>query len=167
MIPDAIRSLSCGGGGGTLPPFHASQALLTWLPREEHGVFVRIGGKGTNAGALGAGGRRFCAGLAILGLYVQLFAACLCTAGFAPAAGAFPICHTPATGSQPNQPPAQDHRDCPFCLHCKAAMALPPSIGAPERVTAVAARLDHAAFLVAAPARFSISAPPRGPPASA
>jgi hypothetical protein len=37
MIPDAIRSLSCGGGGGTLPPFHASQALLTWFPREEHG----------------------------------------------------------------------------------------------------------------------------------
>ncbi|MFZ3177595.1 MAG: hypothetical protein WBC64_00195 [Methylovirgula sp.] len=118
--------------------------------------------------ARGSARRRFCAGLAILGLYVQLFAAGLCTAGFAPAAGAFPICHTPATGSQPDQAPAQDHRPCPFCaLHCKAAMVLPPSIGAPERFTAAAVRSEHAAFLVPAPARFSISAPPRGPPASA
>jgi hypothetical protein len=117
--------------------------------------------------------RRFCAGLAILSLYVQLFAAGLCGSSFAvspAAAGAFPICHTRASGSPSDQAPAQDqaHHDCAFCaLHCKAAMVLPPSIGAPHRFVAATTRIESASFIVPAPARFPISAPPRGPPASA
>jgi hypothetical protein len=115
--------------------------------------------------------RRFCAGLAIFGLYIQLFAAGLCGSSFAlglAGPGAFPICHTPASGSPADPAPGQDHRSCPFCaLHCKAAMVLPPSIGAPERFLAAATRVEPASFIVPAPARFSISAPPRGPPASA
>ncbi len=118
-----------------------------------------------------AGARRFCAGLAILGLYIQLFAAGLCGSSFAlslAGPGGFPICHTPASGSPSDPAPAQNQQPCPFCaLHCKAAMVLPPSIGAPERFVAAATRVEPARFIVSAPARFAISAPPRGPPASA
>jgi hypothetical protein len=132
-------------------------------------VFGSIGRRGWNVGAVSARGRRFCAALAILSLYVQLLAAGLCTAGSPADAlanqGAFPICHTPGGGS----PPAQDqaHHDCPFCaLHCKAAMVVSPSIGVPERFVAVV-HAELAFFLVPAPARFSLGAQPRGPPASA
>jgi hypothetical protein len=132
-------------------------------------VFGRIDTERWKMRAVGA--RRFCAALAILSLYVQLFAAGLCTTGSPADAlanqGGFPICHTPESGGSA---PAQDqaHHDCPFCaLHCKAAMVLSPSIGAPEPFVAVRAHAELASFLVPAPARFSLSAPPRGPPASA
>ena len=138
------------------------------------GMSVRIAGMGRSVSAVGARGRRFCAAFAILGLYVQLFAAGLCTAGFAsadPAApNAFPICHTPENGSPSNQAPAQDqaHHACPYCaLHCKAAMVIPPPVGAPQRFVELAPRPDATQFLIPATARFFLSAPPRGPPASA
>jgi hypothetical protein len=140
--------------------------------RRESDLGVRSG-RGVRYAFRRRGGvlRRLCAGLAIFGLYVQLFAAGLCGSALAQSlAGpsAFPICHTPASGSPSDQAPAQDHRSCPFCaVHCKAAMVLPPSVGAPERFVAAATRIEPAHFLVPAPARFSISAPPRGPPASA
>jgi hypothetical protein len=115
--------------------------------------------------------RRFCAALAILSLYIQLFAAGLCAAGSPANAlatqGGFPICHTPASGGSA---PAQDqaHHDCPFCaLHCKAAMVLSPSPGTPAPFVAAAAHAELASFIVPASARFSLGAPPRGPPASA
>jgi hypothetical protein len=134
-------------------------------------VFGHISRKGLNAGASGAGGRRFCTALAVLGLYVQLLAAGLCTTSSPADAlanrGAFPICHTQETGGSP---PAQDqtHHDCPFCaLHCKAAMVPPPSIGTPERFVDVATHAELPIFIVPARARFSLGAPPRGPPASA
>jgi hypothetical protein len=131
-------------------------------------VFDRIGRE--SWGAVGGRGRRFCAALAILSLYVQLFAAGLCTAGSSADAlanqGAFPICHTSDGGSAPAQD--QAHQACPFCaLHCKAAMVMSPSIGTPERFVAVAAHAELTSFLVPAPTRFSLGAPPRGPPASA
>lgn len=141
--------------------------------RERCNLYARMTGRRRHKVNIGirGGARRCCAGLAILGLYVQLFAAGLCGSSFAagPAtAGPFPICHTPATGSPAD--PAQDQapHDCPFCaLHCKAAMVLPPSIGTPERFAAATTRIESAFFIVPAPARYAISAPPRGPPASA
>src|SRR5579862_4807013 len=72
--------------------------------------------------------RQLLAGLAILGLYVQLMAAGLCAAGSAAAAdpAGFPICHTDVGGSDSapsgNHPPASQH-PCPFCaVHCHAAI---------------------------------------------
>lgn len=136
-------------------------------------MFGSIGRTGWSAGAVNVRGRRFCAALAIFSLYVQLFSAALCTAGSPASAdaltnqSAFPICHTPNSGGSA---PAQDqaHRNCPFCaLHCKAAMVLSPSIGVPEHFVAIAAHAELKFFLFPAPARFSLGAPPRGPPTSA
>jgi hypothetical protein len=125
--------------------------------------------------AAGMARRQLSAWLAILGLYVQLFAAGLCTSGTpfsidaAFAQGAFPICHT---GSGDPSAPAQDqapgHHACPYCaIHCKAAMLLAPAIGAPESFAAVATQATPAPFAIPGHARFSLGAPPRGPPASA
>jgi hypothetical protein len=126
------------------------------------------------AGGHGMARRQLSAWLAILGLYVQLFAAVLCTSGAALpsdafAQGAFPICHT---GSGDPSAPAQDqapgHHACPYCaIHCKAALLLAPAIGAPQNFVAVATQATPAPFVVPAQARFSLGAPPRGPPASA
>ncbi len=77
----------------------------------------------------GGGGRQFVAGLAILGLYLQLAAGAFCTAGLPSSAnlGGFPICHT-ASGDQgsvpkPDRAPQQQQQSCAFCaLHCHLAV---------------------------------------------
>ncbi|HKH81087.1 MAG TPA: DUF2946 family protein [Methylovirgula sp.] len=141
-------------------------------------MFDRMCTRGKAGGLDAASARRHIgAWLAILGLYVQLFAAGLCTAG-SPLSidassgnlAAFPICHTPGSSDQsaPAQGPAPVHHACPFCaLHCKAAMVMAPSVGAPERFVAISTPATQALFIVPAPARYSAGASPRGPPASA
>lgn len=122
--------------------------------------------------AAGMARRHVPAWLAILGLYVQLFAAGLCTAGtpLDPALGtqgALPICHTGSDQSAPAQDRAPADHACPFCaLHCQAAMVMAPSFGAPERFVVVSAQAAQPPFIVPSPARFPAGAPPRGPPAS-
>ena len=121
--------------------------------------------------------RHIAAWLAILGLYVQLAAAGLCTAGLPVAADAaglssFPICHAQSGnhGSTPtpgNPVPAHQH-ECPFCaVHCHAAMVTAPSISVQHSTYAVSLPADPASFIVPHVARFSAGAPPRGPPALA
>jgi hypothetical protein len=142
-------------------------------------VFDRIDGRRIlNAGGLSAPGgvyRHLSAWLAILGLYVQLFAAGLCTAGspFDPALGnsgqgAFPICHAAAGDpSAPAQGPAPAHQACPFCaLHCQAAMVFAPSVGSLQSFVAVSSEATQAPFVTPNAARFPAGAPPRGPPPS-
>lgn len=139
-------------------------------------MFDRIRrGRILSAGGLGVAGgvrRHVSVWLAILGLYVQLFAAGLCTAGLAlnPAAGdpgAFPICHARADGNAPAPAQGQVHHPCPFCaLHCQGAMVMAPSVGAPERFVAVASQATETTFVAPTPARFRAGAPPRGPPPS-
>jgi Protein of unknown function (DUF2946) len=112
--------------------------------------------------------------LAILGLYVQLFAAGLCTAGSPldpalanSAQGGFPICHASGGGDQsaPAQGPAQAHHACPFCaLHCQAAMVLAPLIASPQSFVAGSSEAAPAPFVTPRAARFPAGAPPRGPP---
>lgn len=122
--------------------------------------------------------RQIAAWLAIVGLYVQLAAAGLCSCGLpvaSAAPGAFPICHTQSAASadhgtkqaQNDRAPAHHEQPCPFCtVHCHAAMALAPSIAALDHVSIVAKSTHVAAFVIPSPARFSLGAPPRGPPQS-
>lgn len=121
--------------------------------------------------------RHIAAWLAILGLYVQLAAAGLCTAGLPVAADAaglssFPICHAQSGnhGSTPtpgDPVPAHQH-ECPFCaVHCHAAMVMAPSISGQDSVYAVSPSAAPAPIIVPHVARFPAGAPPRGPPASA
>ncbi|MGH6677290.1 MAG: hypothetical protein ACRECE_13825, partial [Xanthobacteraceae bacterium] len=57
---------------------------------------------------------------------------------------------------------------CPFCtIHCHAALIIAPSVAIVQSFVALSAQTALAPFIVPAPPRFSISAPPRGPPASA
>lgn len=141
-------------------------------------MFDRIGRRRT----LSAGGFRASSGayrhisawFAILGLYVQLFAAGLCTAGSPfdaalanSAQGSFPICHASGSSDQPApaQGPASAHHACPFCaLHCQAAMVLAPSVGSPQSFVAVSSEATSASFVTPHAARFPAGAPPRGPP---
>jgi hypothetical protein len=140
------------------------------------GVFERIRGQRIlRTSGIGGRARAVSAWLAILGLYVQLFATGLCAAPLDPALGnaaqgAFPICHTPRDSNQsaPTQAPAPFHQTCPFCaLHCHAAMVMAPSIGVIQTFVAVSTHPAQAIFIAPSPARFSAGAPPRGPPASA
>jgi hypothetical protein len=118
--------------------------------------------------------RQFAALIAVIGLYAQLAAAGLCTCDLPRTAGlgAFPICHTQhkneATKQAQNDqaPPAHQQQPCPFCMaHCHAAVTAAPSVASVDGVGyLVAARAERAAFLVPPPARFSLGAPPRGPP---
>ncbi len=112
---------------------------------------------------------QFVAGLAILGLYLQLAAAALCMAGFTsgPDLSGFPICHaasgdeTPASKS--GGVPQQQH-SCPFCaLHCHAALALAPII-ALAVLASVATRIQPRPTRAFLRLRFAIAAQPRGPP---
>jgi hypothetical protein len=113
--------------------------------------------------------RQFVAGLAILGLYLQLAAGALCTACLpsGPHLSNVPICHTPSAQANPARPdhaPQQPQQSCPFCaLHCHAAMALPP---APPVLTPVADISPQPLTQTAWQSRrhFAIAAQPRGPP---
>lgn len=138
-------------------------------------MFDRIGKGHVRASGFGAasGLRHIPVWLAVLALYLQLFAAALCigSSRSSEATNAFSICHTPGngdpSGSARNKAPTG--RSCPFCaIHCKAAMALAPSIGVSQTFIAVSTRVEHlAAPALVLPARLFLSAPPRGPPVSA
>ncbi|MGA3302345.1 MAG: DUF2946 family protein [Methylovirgula sp.] len=122
--------------------------------------------------------RQIAAWLAIFGLYVQLAAAALCTCGLPTASaapGAFPICHSHSAANaergtkqaQNDRAPAHHEQQCPFCtVHCHAAMVMAPSLAALDHVSIAAQPAQVAAFVIPSPARFSLSAPPRGPPPS-
>ncbi|REF87641.1 DUF2946 family protein [Methylovirgula ligni] len=120
--------------------------------------------------AKAAAGRQFVAGLAILGLYLQLAAGAFCTAGLPSSGnfGSFPICHT-ASGDQgsvpkPDRAPQQQQQSCAFCaLHCHLAVILPPALPIVALIAgAWAAQLARA---TAQPRLyFAIAAQPRGPP---
>jgi hypothetical protein len=121
--------------------------------------------------------RYFVAWLAILGLYVQLAAAGLCTAGLPlapdPATGlsVFPICHSPSSddiaAQTPGDPAPAHQHDCPFCaVHCHAAMGMAPAISGLDSIADVSAQVVPAALIVPQAARFPAGAPPRGPPTS-
>jgi len=128
--------------------------------------------------ALPAGGFRlkpsvrnqFIAGLAILGLYLQLAAAALCMAGFTsgPDLSGFPICHSSsgdqAPASKSGGAPQQQQHSCPFCaLHCHAALALAPTLAFVALLAvAVSAQMLQPATLPRL--HFAIAAQPRGPP---
>ncbi len=121
--------------------------------------------------------RHVCAWLAIVGLYVQLFAAGFCTAGVNPAFAddgltAFPICHSQGSAEnsatqQGDNAPTQ-HSTCPFCaIHCNAVMVITPSLIALVSAAIVSVKLERASFAVPPPALFFAGASPRGPPISA
>jgi hypothetical protein len=120
----------------------------------------------------GARLRQLAALVAVLGLYAQLAAAGLCTCDLPRAASAFPICHTQsqneATKQAQNDPAPAHQHPCPFCVaHCHAAMAAAPAVASVDAVVyVVAARAEPAPFLIPQAARFSLGAPPRGPPVS-
>jgi hypothetical protein len=139
-------------------------------------VFDRIRRRGIlkSAGRGAAGSARHVATwLAILGLYLQLFAVGLGRGGpldqtlASLAQGAFPICHT-SGGADPSVPAqAPDHHSCPFCaLHCHAALVVAPSVGILQTFVAVPSDAIQASFLTPNTARFPAGAPPRGPPTS-
>ncbi len=120
--------------------------------------------------------RHLAAWLAILGLYVQLAAAGLCTVGLPSSAdatglGPFPICHSQsddesAGQAQNDHAPGHQH-ECPFCaVHCHAAMVMAPSVAGLDSISLVAKPADPAPFIVPQAARFPAGAPPRGPPVS-
>lgn len=121
--------------------------------------------------------RHVYAWLAIVGLYVQLFAAGFCTAGFNPAfaddgLNAAPICHSQGSAEnsatqQGDNAPAH-HHTCPFCaIHCNAVMVLTPSLIALVSAAIVSVKLERASFAVPSAALFFAGASPRGPPVSA
>jgi len=117
--------------------------------------------------------RQIAAWLAILGLYVQLAAAGLCTCGLPvlSPAGPFPICHGQNAADNASQAPDHHtpvhHDECPFCqAHCHAAMVAAPGLASIERFDAVLPGTEPAPFIVPQAARFQAGAPPRGPPAS-
>jgi hypothetical protein len=114
--------------------------------------------------------------LAILGLYVQLAVAGFCTCGLPmahAAPGVSPICHSQRTAeratkqAQNDRAPTHREQPCPFCMaHCHAAMVMAPSVAALDHVYVAAKPTQIAAYIAPLPPRFSLGAPPRGPPPS-
>jgi hypothetical protein len=137
-------------------------------------VFDRIRRRDILTAGRGAAGaaRHVATWLAILGLYLQLFAVGLGSGGpldqrlASSPQGAFPICHT-SGGGDPSAPAQADHHSCPFCaLHCHAALAVAPSVGILQTFGAVPSDAIQASFIAPNTARFPAGAPPRGPPTS-
>ncbi len=123
---------------------------------------------GSRFRAKASAGSQFVACLAVLGLYLQLAAGALCTAGLPSNSSldGFPICHAASgdQGSLPKPGHAPQQQSCPFCaLHCHLAVILPPALPIIALAAAAwAAQLTHTA---AQPRlRFAIAAQPRGPP---
>lgn len=115
--------------------------------------------------------RQVFAGLAILGLYVQLIAAGLCAASSATGADLtdFPICHTDISSGKTPVPsgdhaPASQH-SCPFCaIHCHVVIVLAPAIMALAIGAVVATPQRRGVVVTLTFTRFFASAAPRGPP---
>ncbi|MEW6435970.1 MAG: DUF2946 family protein [Pseudomonadota bacterium] len=112
---------------------------------------------------------QFVAGLAILGLYLQLAAAALCMAGFTsgPDLSGFPICHSSSGDQAPASKsgvPQQQQHSCPFCaLHCHAALVLAAAIVL-AALASVATPVEPRQLTALPRLRFAIAAQPRGPP---
>lgn len=109
---------------------------------------------------------RCVAALAIAGLYLQLAAVALCTAGLPSGSDLllFPICHSAVDGNATPKPGHAPQQSCPFCaLHCHAAMALPPALHF-VKPTSLATGAPAPLATSQPPLRFAIAAEPRGPP---
>ncbi|HLH11206.1 MAG TPA: DUF2946 family protein [Methylovirgula sp.] len=132
-------------------------------------MFVRAAnGRASGAGTVGARpGRQIAVWLAIFGLYVQLFAAALCTSAAAGDAltNGVSLCHSAAANHDSAPAPDRAHHDCPFCaIHCHGAVVASPSLGIVENFVSVLTQAPVALYSAPAPTRSFAGASPRGPP---